>query len=114
VVVTASVEARNWIRQCAHSRRYGAESSGRCTYESSDSVNARRDFRPWIDVTPQLIMESMATHATEEADIGFVRHQLDVLVEGRCIIGWSLADQGCYEELCVLERSLLGAARASA
>ena len=92
----------------------GRSPAAGCTYESSDSVNARRDFRPWIDVAPQLIMVSMATHATEEADIGFVRHQLDGLVEGRCINGWSLADQGCYEELCVLERSLLGAARASA
>lgn len=59
-------------------------------------------------------MLSMATNATEEADIGFVRHQLDVLVDGRSINGWSEADQGCYEDLCVLERSLLGAVGASA
>jgi hypothetical protein len=56
----------------------------------------------------------MTTYVTEEADIGFVRHQLDVLVADRYINGWGDADRDRYKELCISERSLLWTACAAA
>jgi hypothetical protein len=42
-----------------------------------------------------------------EADIGFVRRQLDDLVVIRSLYGWSEVERDRYKQLCACERSLL-------